>query len=122
MRKIFAALLCLSAAATAQEGYPLDGTWRAEHSVGNEHRTVVIIMQWDGKQLSGTINPGPDAVEFTNATLEPEGWKLTINAKDAKGAAINFSGTLSEIGKYHRVLNGEWSEGSAKHALRFVRE
>ncbi len=124
MPKLFQIVLGLIVAGSlqAQEGFPLDGTWRAQHVVNGEPLTVVLIMQWDGKSLSGTINPGPDGIDFTDAKLEPAGWKLTIDAKDAKGQSIKFEGVLSEIGSYNRVLAGQWVESGKTEALRFVRE
>jgi hypothetical protein len=123
LRKLLAALLLFSVAAIAQEGHPLDGTWRAERILGDgTHQTTVLIMQWDGKTISGTINPGPDATEFTAAELTPEGWKVTLSAKTAAGADITFSGAISDLGKYHRAIAGTWTQGAESYDLRFVRE
>jgi hypothetical protein len=123
MRKLLAGLLLLAGTASAQEGFPLDGTWRGEHTAANgSHQTIVLIMQWDGKAITGTINPGPDAVEFAAATLVPEGWKVTLSAKTPKGAAISFEGAISDLGKYSRSLSGKWTEGAASFDIRFVRE
>jgi hypothetical protein len=122
MSKWFAALLLLSVAANAQEGFPLDGTWRGEHRVGSSPITVVIILQWDGKQIAGTLNPGPDSVLLSTATLNPDGWKVSLAARTAAGKSIAFEGTLSDLGKYNRVMNGKWTEGGKSYDLRLVRE
>jgi hypothetical protein len=124
MRYLLAGLLLLSAAATnAQEGYPLDGTWRSETvAADGSHRTIVLIMQWDGKKIAGTINPGPNATEFSTAVLTPAGWKLAMTARTAKGAAISFAGALSNLGKYNRALTGTWTEAGKSQEIRFVRE
>lgn len=115
-------LLLLAGSAGAQEGFPLDGTWRGEVAAAGAARTIVLIMQWDGKTIAGTINPGPNSVEFASATLVPDGWKVTFAAKDAKGNAIAFDGAIGELGKYNRTLSGKWTEGSASFDIRFVRE
>jgi hypothetical protein len=123
MRAMFAGLLLLCASASAQEGFPLDGTWRGEHiAADGSHRTIVLVMQWDGKQIAGTINPGKSAMQFTAATLVPDGWKVTFAAKNAAGEKIAFNGAISNLGKYDRALSGQWTEGAASHAVRFVRE
>src|SRR3954470_20199587 len=101
MRGLFAALLLVTAtAALAQEGFPLDGTWRGE-TVGKDgsHRTIVLVMQWDGKQISGTMNPGPGSTDFSGGKLDPNGWKFTTSFKDGKGANVRFEGTVSNLGK-----------------------
>jgi hypothetical protein len=124
MRGVFTTLmLAFAAAAVAQEGFPLDGTWRGETTAADgSHRTIVLIMQWDGKQIAGTINPGPDGVDFTSGKLNPEGWKFTLDVTPDKGAPIHFDGTLSDLGKYDRVLAGRWTQGTASFDIRFVRE
>jgi hypothetical protein len=112
-----------SVVAFAQEGFPLDGTWRGEHAAAKgAPTTVVVIMQWDGKQVAGTINPGPKGIEFTGAQLDPDGWKVHLAAKDAKGKPITLEGVVSDLGKYSRVITGKWTEGGQTHDIRFVRE
>ena len=60
--KCMAAALCLllAVAVQAQEGFPLDGTWRGEWGADTGKSTVVIVMKWDGKNVNGMINPGPN--------------------------------------------------------------
>jgi hypothetical protein len=116
-------MLTCAAVAAGQEGFPLDGTWRGETTAADgSHRTIVLIMQWDGKQISGTVNPGPNGSDFTGGKLNPDGWKFTLDTKTSQGAAIHFDGTLSDIGKYDRVLAGKWTEGGSTINVRFVRE
>ena len=128
MRKLLIGNLLLaswlfSVAAVAQEGFPLDGTWRGEHAAAKgAPTTVVVIMQWDGKQVAGTINPGPNGIEFTGATLDPDGWKVHLVAKNAKGKPVTLEGVVSDLGKYSRVITGKWTEGGQTHDIRFVRE
>jgi hypothetical protein len=120
MRRLFAALLLVVSTANAQEGFPLDGTWRGELS--GSKSTVVLIMQWDGKTVSGTVNPGPNALTFTTAQLVPEGWHFTLKAADATGKEVSFDGAISDLGKYNRALTGKWTEGGRTHDVRFVHE
>jgi hypothetical protein len=118
-----ALLAVVSTVAGAQEGFPLDGTWRAQ-VVGSDgaERTLVLILQWDGQQVGGTINPGPGGVDFTGGMLEPEGWKFRLAAKDAGGREIRLEGVIADLGKYHRAIEGQWTEGGKSQAVRFVRE
>jgi hypothetical protein len=118
-----AGLLLLAASAGAQEGFPLDGTWRGEH-VGPDgaHRTIVLVMQWDGKQVNGTVNPGPKGTDFTGGQLTPQGWKFTLGYRNAQGMNVRFDGAISNLGKYDRVLAGRWTEGATSFDIRFVHE
>jgi hypothetical protein len=116
-------LMLLATGAVAQEGFPLDGTWRGETvAKDGSHRTIVLVMQWDGKQISGTMNPGPGSTDFNGGKLNPEGWKFTVAFKDSKGANVRFEGALSNLGKYNRALAGKWTEGSSTFDIRFVHE
>lgn len=116
-------LMLLAGSAVAQEGFPLEGVWRGETTEKNgSHRTIVLVMQWDGKQVSGTMNPGRDGADFTGGKLEAEGWKFTVGFKNAQGTAVKFDGTLSNLGKYNRVLAGKWTEGATTFDIRFVHE
>lgn len=116
-------LVLLASTASAQEGFPLDGTWRGETKAKDgSPRTIVLVMQWDGKQVNGTMNPGRDGTEFTGGKLVPDGWKFTLNFKTTQGANVRFDGTISNLGKYDRVLAGKWTEGTETFDIRFVHE
>ena len=125
MRKWLAAVLLIAAgAATAQEGFPLDGTWRGElqGDTGKSPITVVMVMQWDGQKVTGVINPGPAAIPIGEAKLIPEGWRVTVAARTAAGASIAFEGVIGELGSYNRSITGTWTEGGHTYRVRMVRE
>ena len=110
--------------ASAQEGFPLDGTWRGERQEKGAGGpvTVVMVMQWDGQKITGTINPGPNAIPIADAQLIPEGWHVKLAAKTAAGKPIAFEGTISDLGAYNRAITGTWTEGGRTSQIRMVRE
>ena len=58
--------------ALAQEGHPLKGSWLGEWGPNNTTRNqVFLVLDWDGKTISGMINPGTDNIPIKNATLTP---------------------------------------------------
>ena len=124
MRRLMAcALLAVISAASAQEGFPLDGTWRGERDAGKDGpQTVVMVMQWDGRQVTGVINPGPKSLTIKEGQLDPEGWKVSLTAETKTGQKVTFEGTLEELGSYHRHVNGTWKEGGRSYSVRMVRE
>ena len=62
----------IAGAALAQEGYPLKGSWLGDYGPNKTTRTqVFLVMDWDGKSISGMINPGTDNIPIKNATLTP---------------------------------------------------
>jgi hypothetical protein len=111
-------LLLGASSARAQEGFPLDGTWRGERQKG----TVVMVLQWDGKTITGVINPGPTAITISDAQLIPDGWKVTISARTADGKPIRYEGTIGKLGDYDRYIEGTWTEGGRSYPVRMVRE
>lgn len=123
MRIMLVILLLAATTAGAQEGFPLDGTWRGERpGTGSVPVTIVLVMQWDGQKVTGIINPGPQAIQIADAQLIPEGWRVTVAAKTAAGVPVAFEGVLSDIGSYHRNISGTWKEGGKSYPIRMVRE
>ena len=42
---------------------PLTGTWTGDWGPATTQRNqVTFVMNWDGKNISGIINPGPDVI------------------------------------------------------------
>ena len=123
MRRLLGLLLLAASVSGAQEGFPLDGTWRGERQAAGEAPvTIVLVMQWDGQKVTGVINPGPKAVQIADAKLIPEGWRVTLAAKDAAGKPIAFEGAIADLGAYNRSINGTWTEAGRSYNVRMVRE
>jgi hypothetical protein len=113
-------LLSAATLAVAQEGFPLDGTWRGEREGASA--TIVLIMQWDGQKISGVINPGPRSIPIGEAKLIPEGWHVVLAARTVAGEPIRFEGVIGDLGAYNRSISGTWTEGTRVHRIRLVRE
>ena len=65
------ATLVVIVPALAQEGHPMKGSWLGDWGPNKTQRTqVFIVLDWNGKALTGTINPGSDAIPITTADLE----------------------------------------------------
>jgi hypothetical protein len=118
--------LAVALPASAQFGHPLKGTWSGDWGTSKEKRThVVLELNWDGKAITGTINPGPKGVELQKATLDPETWGVHLEAdgKDASGKTVHYAidGKLENIGAYQRIMSGTWTEGTTRGDFRVVR-
>ena len=123
---LIVAAVLIAAPALAQFGHPLKGTWSGDWGPTKENRThVVLEFNWDGKAITGNINPGPKGVPMKKAELTPETWGVHVEAdgKDASGAPVRYviDGKMENIGAYARVLSGTWTEGSRKGDFRVVR-
>lgn len=128
IRRVMSALvaLLLAAPALAQFGHPLKGTWSGDWGPTKDNRTRILLeLHWDGKAITGTINPGPKAVAIKKAELNPDAWGVHIEGegKDAAGAVVRYviDGKLENIGAYQRILSGSWTEGGKKGDFRLVR-
>ena len=124
----FVLVLCAALAlpAAAQEGHPLSGTWSGDWGAAANARTrVTLVMSWDGKAVTGTINPGPDAVALGRVTVDYAKWTVRIEAegKDAgKPARIVAEGRLDDLGSWHRTLTGTWTQGATKATFKLTRD
>src|SRR5881296_3134352 len=71
--------LLLAAPALAQFGHPLKGTWSGDWGTTKENQAhVVLELNWDGKAITGNINPGPKAVPIKKAELNADAWGVHI--------------------------------------------
>jgi hypothetical protein len=118
--------LLIAAPALAQFGHPLKGTWSGDWGPTKENQShVVLELNWDGKAITGNINPGPKAVAIQKATLDAATWAVHLEGegKDAAGKPVRYviDGKLENIGVYQRILSGTWVEGGRKGEFKVVR-
>jgi uncharacterized protein DUF6152 len=103
---VIAACLLAGRIGIAQEGHPLTGTWVGD--IGQRH--VTVVLEWDGKNVTGTINPGPNASQIRAARIDPAMWSVHLEADGA--AHIVVDGGLANIGSASRTFTGTWTEGA----------
>jgi hypothetical protein len=126
------ALVCLVACLAllpvrAQEGHPLTGTWSGDWGPTAAARThITMVMAWDGNTLTGTINPGPDAIAVEAIFLDVTDWTIRFEAstKDSSGAQVQVAaeGRLDDIASPHRTLAGTWRQGATKGTFKLTRD
>jgi hypothetical protein len=120
------AFLAVAATALAQFGHPLKGTWSGDWGTGRNNRThVVLDLNWDGKAISGTINPGANGIPLKVATLDPAMWTIHFegDGKDTSGASVHYviDGKMENLGASARVITGTWTQGTAKGDFKITR-
>src|SRR5882672_10252693 len=72
--RLIGLLACLAIAVPvlAQFGHPLKGSWSGDWWLKKgEENHVLLDFNWDGKALTGMLNPGTDNVQVQKLTLEP---------------------------------------------------
>jgi hypothetical protein len=130
--------LLLAASALAQEGHPAKGTWVGYWGPTTTVQSrIVLVVDHDGKTMSGVFNPGPNAVPLKVARLDITPGKpspkqgvppvlpifkvyFEIDAKDAKGspAAIVAEGTMHSVALPNRWITGTWTQTSGGNTVR----
>jgi hypothetical protein len=110
----------------AQYGHPLKGTWSGDWGPNKEtRRRLLLELNWDGKTITGTINPGPNAVPLQKASLDPSTWNVRFEAegKGPSGAIIRYliEGRIENLGSYRRALTGTWTQGAERGDFRLTR-
>lgn len=124
---IFLLPLALALPIIAQEGYPLKGSWIGVWESNTQHgNDVLMVMNWDGKSVSGIINPGSDNIKIDKATLDPSGWKVHIeaDAKTKQGAALRYviDGTIQNLQQPNRAIVGTWQSQSGRGKFEIHRQ
>ena len=124
---LHSALLATGIALSAQEGHPLVGSWHGDRGTGPKNRTdVTLIMDWDGTQISGVVNPGFESMKLQNARLTPKDWSVhfELDSKDAAGKATRCTvdGKIDRLGSDQRTLAGTWVCGNVKQDFRLTRD
>ena len=129
-RKMLTAVmvLALPALTFAQFGHPLKGQWSGEWGPKDNASRLLLDIHWDGKELSGRINPGTPtegAFKKVNIDYSPvTSWKVQIEGEVKDGGKVvpvRVDGTLENIGAYYRVLHGTWTQGGRKGEFTVTR-
>jgi hypothetical protein len=74
-------IVSLAAPAFSQVGHPVKGSWSGYWGPTQAERNrILLVLDWQNNEITGTINPGPKAVEVAKADLDLSTWTLTIEA------------------------------------------
>ena len=117
--------------AVAQHGYPLvgswHGTWTPEGGGPGDAQDITLILRWDGKDITGIINPGFNAMSIEDASLDAmDGWALHLEADTNEDSGpterVILDGHLENVANVNREIVGTWKRGSRSGLIRFVRD
>ena len=106
--RIFASL-CLFAcfviavSVFAQQPDPLTGTWRGDWGPSPRDRNqVTVALKWNGKVLTGTVNPDDSPVQIQKATFDPKTGTIHMEAMvPGRGGST-----------YHYMIDGKVDKGT----------
>jgi hypothetical protein len=125
LRLVVSALaLALTASAHAQQpgGDLLSGTWKGDWGPSASDRNQVTVeLKWDGKALTGTVNPGPNAVAIQKATYDAKTKAVRFEAdtKSRRGADLHY---VVEGKVDAKTMTGSWSHDDRKGDFKITKE
>jgi hypothetical protein len=122
-----ALLLLLASLGFAQEGHPLVGSWHGSWGTSPTKQTdATFILKWDGKDITGMINPGLDTIKIQKASLDASTWTVHIEAdtKDAAGKAVHLviEGKIENVTNVRRRIVGTWTQGTTTAPLKMTHD
>ena len=111
-----------AAAAAPQKGDPLSGTWVGDWGPSASDRNQVTVeLKWDGKALTGTVNPGQNAVELQKCTFDAKTGAVHMEA-DAKGRRGNDIHYVID-GKVEKgTMTGTWNHDNRKGDFKITKK
>jgi hypothetical protein len=120
-RALLLACLAICAPVFSQQGHPLTGTWSGDWGATSTQRhQITFVMNWDGKNVTGQINPGPDSIPISSVFVDPATWTVRIEANGKEH--ISAEGKLEDLGSYHRTIKGSWTQGATKGDFKITRD
>ena len=106
----------------------MKGSWSGERTAGAQQVRLLMNLDWDGKDVTGIINPGPNGATIRKVAIDsskPSAWIVRFEAerKDASGTLVPIviDGTLENIGAYRRFITGTWTEAGTKGQFKLTR-
>jgi hypothetical protein len=76
---------------------------------------VTLVMNWDGKNVTAILNPGPDATPIASVSLDVTTWTIRFeaDAKDSSGKPVHIvaEGRLDDIGSYTALSQRDLGSG-----------
>lgn len=87
----------------------LSGTWTGDWGPTPTHRNPVTVeLAWDGSSLTGTVNPGENAIALSTASYDPATEAITMEAEaqNFRGEAVHY---MIEGRVDGSTMTGSWS-------------
>lgn len=102
---------------------PLSGTWVGDWGPSAADRNQVTVeLKWDGKNLTGTVNPGPNAVELKKTSFDQKTGAIHMEA-DAKnrrsGAEVHY---VIEGKVEGNTMTGTWNHDNRKGDFKITKK
>ena len=101
---------------------PLSGTWTGDWGPSASDRNQVTVeLKWDGNALTGTVNPGPNAVVLQKSTFDPKTGAIHMEAdtKSRRGNDIHY---VIDGKVENGTMTGSWNHDNRKGDSKITRK
>ena len=128
MRKISVYTVCflfcavLAAPLLAQQGSdPLSGTWTGDWGPSARDRNPVTVeFKWDGKALSGMVNPGPNAIPLQKTSFDPQTGAVHLEAELTNGGRKILYVIDGKVAS--ASMTGSWNHDNRKGDFKITKK
>ena len=121
-----ALLAAVALPALAQVGHPAKGSWIGYWGTAEDDRNrMLLLLDWQDRQIVGTINPGRNAVAVERAEIDYDTWTMTLEAQmptdDGTSMAWVAEGRLENLGSWtNRRFTGTYRLGDETGRIALV--
>jgi hypothetical protein len=123
LASVLCLLICVALVVPAFAQDPISGTWAGDWGPSKTDRNQVTVQfKFDGKALTGTVNPDQNPVQLVKTTFDPKTGAVHMEA-DAKNEM--GSGMVHFIidGKLDKnTMTGSWNHGTVKGDFKITKK
>ena len=87
---------------------------------------MLFVINWDGKAITGMINPGTDNIAIKTATLDPDKWMVHFRGRRQGQAGRRdvcvIDGKIENLAMHNRFITGTWKSQQGSGAFRIQRQ
>src|SRR5262249_19045541 len=121
--RLVCVLACLALALPLFAQDPLSGTWTGDWGPTPTHRNQVTVqLKWDGKALTGTVNPGPNAIQLQKSTFDTKTGAVHMEAdsKNMRGDGMVHFVIDGKVA--NNTMTGSWNHDTTKGDFKVTKK
>jgi hypothetical protein len=120
---VFCLLICFAFVLPAFAQDPISGTWAGDWGPSKTDRNQVTVQfKFDGKALTGTVNPGDKAVQLMKSSFDPKtgAVHMEADAKNEMGSGMVHFVIDGKVDK--NTMSGTWNHGNVKGDFKITKK